>query len=53
MDRREFLLHVGALFMLITGVSAILKNLSDPNPIKEKSGYGSGKYGGISKGGSI
>ena len=46
MDRREFLAHVGALLLAVIGISALLRTLSDPHPLKRMSGYGSGKYGG-------
>lgn len=53
MDRRDFLLHVGALLLAVLGISALLRNLSDPHPIKRSSGYGSGKFEGASKKGLL
>lgn len=53
MDRREFLLHIGALLLAVFGISALLRTLSDPDPFKKKDrlGYGSSGYGGKEKGG--
>jgi hypothetical protein len=49
MTRKEFLLHVGLLALMITGISGLLKTLADPhlltNNSKPKSGFGSGPYG--------
>lgn len=47
-SRREFLTYVGAGLVAITGVSALLKNLtaSVPEYRRKGSGYGSGPYGG-------
>lgn len=50
MTRREFLQHVGFLLLVITGLSGIVKTLSDPHLIgsqtKASQGFGSGPYGG-------
>jgi len=53
MTRREFLVHVGVLLLVITGVSGLLKTLSDPhlsssnnNSARSRAGFGSGPYGG-------
>ncbi|MDQ3008743.1 MAG: hypothetical protein M3Q81_04045 [bacterium] len=48
--RKEFLLHLGVLLLMITGVSGLLKTLADPNvttvtSTKHKNGFGSGPYG--------
>lgn len=47
MTRKEFLAHIGLLFFIITGVSGLLKTLSDPHLTKKKqtTGFGSGPYG--------
>lgn len=53
MTRKEFLLHVGLLLFAITGISGLLKNISNPNLLnnhKQASvGFGSGAYGGTKK----
>jgi len=46
MDRREFLMHIGALLLAVIGVASLLKTLSDPHPLKKSIGFGSGSYGG-------
>lgn len=50
MTRKEFLLHMGVLFLAITGVSGLLKTLSDPHivtkHIRPNTGFGTGRYGG-------
>lgn len=55
MDRKEFLLHIGAALVAISGIAAIIKNLSDPfrkissekKPAKQKGDkFGQGAYGG-------
>lgn len=48
MTRKDFLLHLGVLFLVITGISNLLKTLSDPHITKQigsKPGFGSGPYG--------
>ncbi len=51
MTRKEFLLHLGLLLFAITGISGLLKTLSDPRlvnnskKIKAQNGFGSGPYG--------
>lgn len=48
MTRKEFLVHVGMLLLIITGISGLLKTLSDPhlaNHTKPTTGFGSGPYG--------
>ena len=48
--RREFLLHVGFLLFVLTGISGLLKRMADPNLTNKvsrlKSGFGSRSYGG-------
>lgn len=50
MTRKEFLVHLGILFLAITGISGVLKTLSDPhitsNRTNVKTGFGGGRYGG-------
>lgn len=49
MTRKEFILHIGLLFFIITGISGLLKTLSNPNLTKKNTkittGFGSGPYG--------
>ncbi|HSX53020.1 MAG TPA: hypothetical protein VLF90_01465 [Patescibacteria group bacterium] len=52
MNRKEFLLHIGAGILAIMGVSGLIKNLINysPNPHRQLSaGYGSSSYGGGSR----
>ena len=47
-NRREFLLHVGAAILAVVGIQELLKNLNDPYKIKVRkviSGYGNSIYG--------
>lgn len=48
MTRKQFLLHVGILLLAITGISTLLKTISDPHltsASKVRSGFGGGPYG--------
>ena len=49
MSRKEFLLHVGILFLAITGITHLLNTVSDPNVggkhVSAKGGFGAGTYG--------
>lgn len=51
MTRKEFLLFLGVFFMTVSGISALLKNLSKLNPkfkktiAKKSSSFGSRAYG--------
>lgn len=54
MDRKEFLVHIGAAVVALSGITAIIKNITDPHAkIKKTStkslnvnhGYGSSPYG--------
>jgi hypothetical protein len=49
MTRREFLLHIGLLLFVLTGASALMKTLSDPQLLhkspRSQTGFGSGPYG--------
>jgi hypothetical protein len=50
MDRKEFLIHLGAGIMSIIGLSTIFKALNGASSQKKgssssRSGYGSGPYG--------
>lgn len=49
MTRKEFLIHVGVLLLMITGISGLLQTLSDPNIASKRTkpthGFGSGPYG--------
>ena len=48
--RKQFLLHLGVLMLAITGISGLLKTLSDPHLINKQAhssrGFGGGAYGG-------
>lgn len=52
MNRKEFLAHVGAGVLVVTGLSGIMKYLLDFNSGNKSNtttstvGYGSGSYGG-------
>lgn len=50
MSRREFLAHIGAAALAITGISGILRNLSShtTTSTNRDHGYGSSSYGGKS-----
>jgi len=48
--RKEFLLHLSVLLLAVTGISSLIKTLSDPHLVdrkltRHKSGFGSGPYG--------
>lgn len=54
MSRKEFLLHLGAFAVSLTGVAAIMKNLTNPhfvsrqgsgNKAETRRGFGGGSYG--------
>lgn len=54
MDRKEFLIHIGAAVVAVSGVTAIIKSITDPHgknkkkPASLKSsggGYGKSPYG--------
>lgn len=50
LTRQEFLLHLGLLFLAITGISSLLRTLSDPNLTNKQytsaRRFGAGPYGG-------
>ena len=46
-DRKQFLLHVGAAVLTLTGVSGMIKALTEP-ATGSPSGYGASSYGGSS-----
>ena len=50
MTRKEFLVHLGILLLALTGISGVLKTLSDPHVvnkhIRPNTGFGAGRYGG-------
>lgn len=50
LTRKEFLVHLGVLLFAITGISSVLKTLSDPHVVnkhlKPNAGFGMGRYGG-------
>lgn len=54
LTRKEFLLHLGLLLVAITGITGLLRTISNPDLLskqqKVSSGFGSGPYGGVSKG---
>ena len=45
-DRKQFLLHIGAAVLTVAGVSGILKALTEPISGTGGAGYGSSPYGG-------
>lgn len=55
MNRKEFLLHVGAAVVAMSGIAAIIKNITEPHSKSKKSqprdkqkrtvGYGQSSYG--------
>jgi hypothetical protein len=49
--RKEFLLHIGLLLLIITGISALLKTLSNPHLLTPPAtlGFEAGPYGGVKK----
>ena len=53
MTRKEFLLHLGFMALVLTGISGMLDILSDPNWSKSikfnETSFGSGPYGGTAK----
>ena len=53
MTRKEFLLHLGLLLLTITGITGLLRTVSNPNLLSKHksvaSGFGSGPYGGGEK----
>lgn len=49
MDRRDFLKHVGAGLVAMTGAAALVKTLNDVgSPRPRAAGYGASVYGGRS-----
>ena len=49
MSRKQFLAHVGATALAVTGVAGVIKNLSDLHSTKVTRGYGAANYGGKDK----
>ena len=53
LNRREFLIYLGILFLFITGVAGFMKALHDPvskgEPGAQAPGFGYGPYGGNKK----
>ncbi|OGM13075.1 hypothetical protein A3A76_01615 [Candidatus Woesebacteria bacterium RIFCSPLOWO2_01_FULL_39_23] len=54
MNRREFLIYLGLFFVTITGISGVLKSISNHQMIKpssrpQKSSFGIGPYGGTNR----
>ena len=45
MSRKQFLLHVGAVAMTVTGAAGIMKALTDTHKHRQ-AGYSSNPYGG-------
>lgn len=49
MNRKEFLLYVAAVFLALTGISGLIKIVSNPHNnqrgSKPSTGFGSGPYG--------
>jgi hypothetical protein len=49
-DRKQFLLHTGAVVLTLTGVSGLIKALTEPTTGSSAGGYGSSPYGGREQG---
>jgi hypothetical protein len=49
-DRKQFLLHTGAVVLTLTGVSGLIKALTEPTGGGSVSGYGASSYGGKTEG---
>ncbi|TAK89150.1 hypothetical protein EPO04_03565 [Patescibacteria group bacterium] len=47
MDRKEFLVRVGAGAMALVGISGMIKGLTGTMGGGQVNGYGSGSYGGV------
>ncbi len=53
MSRKDFLVHVGAAAVAVSGIAAIIKNIAEPKGKKtkppaqksQKTGYGQSPYG--------
>jgi hypothetical protein len=45
-DRKQFLLHTGAVVLTLTGVSGLIKALTEPTTGSSAGGYGASSYGG-------
>lgn len=54
MDRKEFLLYVGVFLLAITGVSSLLKSISESihtdTNTSDPNSFSYGVYGGVQKG---
>ncbi|HSW48502.1 MAG TPA: hypothetical protein VLG67_05480 [Candidatus Saccharimonadales bacterium] len=53
MSRKQFLLRLGLMLFLFTGISGIIKKFSDPDSFnhhqKQSNSFGGGSYGGKGK----
>jgi hypothetical protein len=47
MTRKEFIFHVGLLFLTLTGITGLLKTLANPHIAHKQpiTGFGRGTYG--------
>lgn len=58
-SRREFLLHIGAAFVAVIGVTSLIKNIINTSPSfipkqkVESGGYGVSSYSGIPSSGQV
>ena len=46
MDRKQFLKHVGASALAISGIAGLIKSLTNPHS-RLNNGYGVSSYGGV------
>lgn len=49
MDRKQFLVRVGAAVLALTGVAGLIKAVTNPYQTKRVTGYGASPYGGDGK----
>jgi hypothetical protein len=46
MTRKEFLLYIGAVLIALTGLSGLIRTISNPYSAKLSPTFGNGPYGG-------
>lgn len=57
MERKEFLMYIGLFFLGISGITGLLKNITEsvgriaPENQQHPQSFGNGPYGGLQKGG--
>jgi hypothetical protein len=49
MNRQQFLVHIGLIFLSITGIYGVVNRVSrlSPTKTKVKASFGNGPYGGV------